>query len=159
MPAGRAVLPALTDADVAAMRSQLERGRTPRVRLLAGGTGTVVSVGDPRADGPEYIRVKLTLNGTRDTLPFAPEDLVAVAAGAKAPWGGHSEAGYGGASGGRNASFNPVLFSTGRAIRGCSPPPPSAEAAAAPGAERGDHLAYRWGGVAGRRHPGRCEHH
>jgi hypothetical protein len=84
MPAGRLVLPALTDADVAALRSQLDRGRSPRVRLRGGGTGTVVGVGDPDGDGPEYIRVKVTLNGTRDTLPFAPDDLAAAAGGAKA---------------------------------------------------------------------------
>lgn len=84
MPAGRPVRPALTDTDVAALRAQLELGRSPRVRLRAGGTGTVVGVGDPAGDGPEYIRVKVTLNGTRDTLPFAPEDLAAAAGGAKA---------------------------------------------------------------------------
>ncbi|MEP6463810.1 MAG: hypothetical protein ABJC62_10435 [Frankiaceae bacterium] len=84
MPAGRLVLPPLTDTDVAALRAQLERGRSPRVRLRAGGTGTVVGVGDPAGDGPEYIRVKVTLNGTRDTLPFAAEDLAAAAGGAKA---------------------------------------------------------------------------
>ena len=84
MPAGRAGLPALTDAEVAALRSQLERGRNPRVRLRAGGAGTVIGVGDPAVDGPEYIRVKVTLNGTRDTLPFAPEDLVTFSGGAKA---------------------------------------------------------------------------
>lgn len=87
MPAGRLVLPALTETDVAALRSQLDGGRSPRVRLRAGGTGTVVGVGDPDGDGPEYIRVKVTLNGTRDTLPFAPDDLAAVTGGAQAAAG------------------------------------------------------------------------
>jgi hypothetical protein len=50
----------------------------------AGGTGTVVSVGDPDTDGPEYIKVKVTLNGTRDTLPFAPEDLASTSRSPKA---------------------------------------------------------------------------
>src|SRR5450756_1116213 len=81
MPAARSArsaLPALTDAEVAALRAQLESGATPRVRLRAGGTGAVIDVGNPDADGPEYIKVKVTLNGTRDTLPFAPDDLAAT---------------------------------------------------------------------------------
>ena len=69
MPPARA---ALTDSDVTELRAHLDRGATPRVRLHAGGTGTVVSVGDPDTDGPEYIKVKVTLNGTRDTLPPSP---------------------------------------------------------------------------------------
>jgi len=84
MPPARPAHPALTDAEVADLRAQLDRGSTPRVRLRGGGTGAVVSVGDPEADGPEYIRVKVTLNGTRDTLPYAPEDLASAARGAKA---------------------------------------------------------------------------
>jgi len=84
MPARRAALLPLTEADVAALRSQLEGGRSPRVRLRAGGAGTVVGVGDPDRDGPEYIRVKVTLNGTRDTLPFAPDDLASASAHGKA---------------------------------------------------------------------------
>lgn len=79
MPIARPGPPALTDADVTALRAQLERGAHPRVRLRAGGTGTVVGVGDPATDGPEYLKVKVTLNGTRDTLPFAPEDLASTA--------------------------------------------------------------------------------
>jgi len=84
MPAARSArstgsaLPALTDADVADLRAQLKSGATPRVRLRAGGTGAVIDVGNPDADGAEYIKVKVTLNGTRDTLPFAPEDLAAT---------------------------------------------------------------------------------
>lgn len=78
MPAARSALPALTGPEVAELRDRLERGATPRIRLRAGGTGTVVSVGDPDQDGPEYIHVKVTLNGTRDTLPFAPEDLAST---------------------------------------------------------------------------------
>ena len=83
MPPARAALPALTDTDVTELRAHLDRGATPRVRLRAGGTGTVVSVGDPDTDGPEYIKVKVTLNGTRDTLPFAPEDLASTSRGPK----------------------------------------------------------------------------
>src|SRR5664279_1849330 len=81
MPAARSsrsALPALTDADVADLRAQLKSGATPRVRLRAGGTGAVIDVGNPDADGAEYIKVKVTLNGTRDTLPFAPDDLAAA---------------------------------------------------------------------------------
>src|SRR5450759_5274512 len=79
MPAARSARsapPALTDADVADLRAQPESGATPRVRLRAGGTGA--DIGNPDADGPEYIKVKVTLNGTRDTLPFAPDDLAAT---------------------------------------------------------------------------------
>ena len=82
MPPARAAVPALTDTDVTELRAHLDRGATPRVRLRAGGTGTVVSVGDPDTDGPEYIKVKVTLNGTRD--PFAPEDLASASRGPKA---------------------------------------------------------------------------
>ena len=83
MTPARAALPALTDTDVTELRAHLDRSATPRVRLRAGGTGTVVSVGDPYTDGPEYIKVKVTL-GTRDTLPFAPEDLASTSRGPKA---------------------------------------------------------------------------
>src|SRR5450759_4655946 len=81
MPAARSARsapPALTDADVADLRAQLESGATPRVRLRAGGTGAVIDVGNPDADGPEYIKVKVTLNGTRDSIPFAPDDLAST---------------------------------------------------------------------------------
>lgn len=84
MPAARSALPALTDSEVAALRDRLERGATARVRLRAGGTGTVVSVGNPDSDGPEYIKVKVTLNGTRDVLPFAPDDLASTSRNAPA---------------------------------------------------------------------------
>lgn len=116
MPAGRAALPALTDADVEALRSQLGRGRSPRVRLRAGGTGTVVGVGDPAADGPEFIRVKVTLNGTRDTLPFAPEDLTVVSGGAKATAGSGTPSAAS-APAASSASIPPVGASAGRAGR------------------------------------------
>ena len=55
MPPARAALPALT---VTELRAQLDRGATPRVRLRAGGTGTVFSVGDPDTDGPNTSRSK-----------------------------------------------------------------------------------------------------
>jgi hypothetical protein len=71
-----------TDADVAALRAEVERGGKPRVRLrpgtagVAGATvGTVTSIGQPAADGPEFVRVAVRINGARDVLPFALADL------------------------------------------------------------------------------------
>jgi len=48
------------------------------VRSAGAARGAVIDVGNPDADGPEYIKVKVTLNGTRDTLPFAPDDLAST---------------------------------------------------------------------------------
>ncbi len=67
--------------DVEAVRRKLAEGKIVRVGISRsaqfpdGGTGRVRRVGDPAVDGEEYIQVELTLNGTKDTLPFTPADL------------------------------------------------------------------------------------
>ena len=67
--------------DVEAVRRKLAEGKIVRVGISRsaqfpeGGTGRVRRVGDPAVDGEEFIQVELTLNGTKDTLPFTPADL------------------------------------------------------------------------------------
>lgn len=72
----------LTEADVAALRTDVAQRRAPRVRLRPGvagvgatRVGTVAQIGDPAIDGPEFLHVAVRVNGTRDVLPFAPSDL------------------------------------------------------------------------------------
>ncbi len=73
--------------DVEAIRSKLAEGKIVRVGITRsaqfpeGGTGRVRSVGDPEVDGDEYVRVELSLNGTRDILPFTPADLTPAVRG------------------------------------------------------------------------------
>ena len=137
MPPARAALPALTDTDVTELRAHLDRGATPRVRLHAGGTGTVVSVGDPDTDGPEYIKVKVTLNGTRDSLPFAPEDLASTSRSPKAAE----------AKGSRRPRCPRLLprrpLPAGRAVLDQGQAPAAADPAATYRTERRDHPAHR----------------
>ena len=67
--------------DVEAVRRKLDEGKIVRVAISKsaqfpeGGTGRVRRVGDPTIDGEEFIQVELSLNGTRDVLPFTPADL------------------------------------------------------------------------------------
>ena len=67
--------------DVDAVRRKLDEGKIVRVAISKsaqfpdGGTGRVRRVGDPAVDGEEFIQVELSLNGTRDVLPFTPADL------------------------------------------------------------------------------------
>src|SRR6476659_3333350 len=78
-PRRRAPTPIPIDID--AVRRKLDEGKIVRVGISRsaqfpdGGTGRVRRVGDPAVDGEEYIQVELTLNGTKDTLPFTPTDL------------------------------------------------------------------------------------
>ena len=73
--------PTPTPIDVDAVRRKLAEGKIVRVGISRsaqfpdGGIGRVRRVGDPTVDGEEYIQVELTLNGTKDTLPFTPADL------------------------------------------------------------------------------------
>ncbi|MGS0686593.1 DUF6319 family protein [Nakamurella sp. GG22] len=67
--------------DVEAVRSKLAEGKIVRVGITRsaqfpeGGTGRIRHVGNPDVDGDEYVQVELSLNGTRDILPFTPADL------------------------------------------------------------------------------------
>ena len=67
--------------DVDELRRKLADGKIVRVGLSRsaqfpdGGTGRVRHIGDPSVDGEEFIQVEVSLNGTRDVLPFTPGDL------------------------------------------------------------------------------------
>lgn len=67
--------------DIEAVRRKVAEGKIVRVGISRsaqfpeGGTGRVRHVGDPAVDGEEYVQVELSLNGTRDILPFTPADL------------------------------------------------------------------------------------
>ena len=76
--------------DIDAVRRKLDEGKIVRVAISKsaqfpdGGTGRVRRVGDPAVDGEEYIQVELSLNGTRDVLPFTPADLSPATRAARA---------------------------------------------------------------------------
>lgn len=80
MPPRRRV-PTPIPIDIEAVRRKLAEGKIVRVGISRsaqfpeGGTGRVRHVGDPAVDGEEYVQVELSLNGTRDILPFTPADL------------------------------------------------------------------------------------
>ncbi len=86
MPARRRT-PDPPPVDIEAVRRKLAEGRIVRVGISRsaqfpdGGTGRVRSVGDPETDGDEYVQVELSLNGTRDILPFTPADLTPATRG------------------------------------------------------------------------------
>ncbi|MGI8666319.1 MAG: hypothetical protein ACR2N4_09855 [Jatrophihabitans sp.] len=70
----------LNSEDVAALRQQLADGRRPRVTVAgpqfpAGSTGTVSRIGEPDADGADYVTVRVKVNGLTDELAFAPAEL------------------------------------------------------------------------------------
>ncbi len=62
-------------------RRRLAEGRIVRVGISRsaqfpeGGTGRIRHIGDPEVDGEEYVQVEVSLNGTKDVLPFTPTDL------------------------------------------------------------------------------------
>lgn len=71
--------------DVEDLRSRLDQGKIVRVAIARsaqfpnGTVGRVRNLGDPAVDGDEFIQVELSVNGTKDLLPFAPADLTAPA--------------------------------------------------------------------------------
>lgn len=70
----------LTDEQVAALRAALQENKRPKVTVAGqqfGGetTGQVVTVGEPETDGPEFIQVRVRLDGLTDVLRFAPREL------------------------------------------------------------------------------------
>ncbi len=79
MPPRRRTVP--PPIDVEDLKSRLDQGKIVRVAIAngaqfpAGATGRVRSVGDPAVDGDEFIHVEVSVNGTKDLLPFAPADL------------------------------------------------------------------------------------
>jgi hypothetical protein len=76
----------LREEQVEQLRTDLAAGRRPRVRvsasqLPAGTTGAVLRVGDPAADGPDYLTVRIKVGGVTDELGFSPEELSLPARG------------------------------------------------------------------------------
>jgi hypothetical protein len=70
----------LTEQDLAELRRLLAEGKRPRVQLSGphfpvGAAGTVVRVGTPEADGADFVRVRVKVNGMTDELAFAPGEL------------------------------------------------------------------------------------
>ena len=72
----------LTDEQVDQLREQLAAGRRPKVRVSGaqfadGASGVVLAVGDPQADGADFITVRVKAGGVTDELRFAPRELTA----------------------------------------------------------------------------------
>lgn len=70
----------LTDGEVANLRAELAGNRRPRVilpgnQLGADARGQVTAVGDPTANGADFISVRVKLHGVSDTLTFNPDEL------------------------------------------------------------------------------------
>ncbi|MCU1659672.1 MAG: hypothetical protein JWO57_4328 [Pseudonocardiales bacterium] len=70
----------LTDDQVVQLRNEVTAGRRPRVRVTGaqfpdGTRGTVVRVGDPSADGGEFLTVRVKVGGVSDELGFSPKEL------------------------------------------------------------------------------------
>ena len=126
MPPRRRV-PAPTPIDVEALRRKLADGKIVRVGISGsaqfpdGGTGRVRRIGDPAVDGEEFVQVEVSLNGTRDVLPFTPADLTPAtrgrppAAGSSdaAPGRVRSSARGGAAAGGRRSATRPARTQDG----------------------------------------------
>jgi hypothetical protein len=71
----------LSEEQVEQLREQVAAGRRPRVRVsgpqFAGeATGVVLAVGDPEADGTDFITVRVKVGGVTDELRFAPRELI-----------------------------------------------------------------------------------
>jgi hypothetical protein len=70
----------LTDEHIQTLRDAVAAGRKPRVLFADsqfgdGATGQVVAIGDPDAQGPEYVSVRVKVDGVTDTLRFGPAEL------------------------------------------------------------------------------------
>ncbi len=95
MPPRRRATPAPIDVDD--LKSRLELGKIVRVAIARsaqfpqGAVGRVRRIGDPGVDGEEFIQVELSVNGTKDLLPFAPADLTTPTRGGAANDGHASE--------------------------------------------------------------------
>lgn len=74
--------------DIDALRTAFDAGKIVRVGIAPssqfpdGGTGRVRGIGDPAVE-EEFIQVELTVGGAKDTVPFAPADLVPAQRGTK----------------------------------------------------------------------------
>lgn len=78
MAAGRGT--GLADEQVVQLRGSVAAGGRPRVRVSGaqfpvGTTGMVIRVGEPAADGADFVTVRVKVSGVVDELPFAPAEL------------------------------------------------------------------------------------
>jgi hypothetical protein len=142
----------LTEPDIAELQRQLADGKRPRVRLSGphfpvAAAGTVVRIGTPAADGADYVRVRVKVNGMTDELAFAPSELSLPGRAAKATGGRPAKtasgrpAGTGGRSagtGGRSAGTGARSAGRPAAARTASSRPAKAAGASSPatGADR-----------------------
>jgi len=73
--------------DVDALRTAFAAGKIVRIGIAQssqfpeGGVGRVRAIGDPAVEGEEFIQVEVNVGGGKDTIPFAPADLVPVQRG------------------------------------------------------------------------------
>jgi len=70
----------LTEQELTELTEQLAAGKRPRVQLSGPHfpvetTGTVVRVGSAELDGPDFVRVRVKVNGMTDELAFSPAEL------------------------------------------------------------------------------------
>ncbi len=125
--------------DVDDLRSRLDEGKIVRVAIArsaqfpTGSVGRVRRIGDPAADGEEFIHVELSLNGAKDVLPFAPADLATPTRGAAANGSASNGTTNGAATNGTNGAGanGPSNGSAGHS-------PPTAVAPSGP-----DRIAFR----------------
>ena len=81
MPPRRRAAAGPIPIDVDTLRSALNAGKIVRVRISPsaqfpeGAIGRGRGIGYPAIDGEEFIQVEVSLNGTKDVLPFTPLDL------------------------------------------------------------------------------------
>jgi hypothetical protein len=80
----------LGEDDVVRLRKDVTEGRGPRVgvsgvQFPAGTIGTVVRVGKPPTDGPDYIVVRVKMGRVTDELGFSPKELSLARKGRTAP--------------------------------------------------------------------------
>jgi hypothetical protein len=80
----------LGEDDVVRLRKDVAEGRGPRVgvsgvQFPAGTIGTVVRVGKPPTDGPDYIVVRVKMGRVTDELGFSPKELSLARKGRTAP--------------------------------------------------------------------------
>lgn len=78
----------LDDVQLSTLRTLLSTGKTPRVGVTGpqfpdGTHGTIVRIGDPAADGTDFITVRVKVDRVVDELQFAPSELTSSVAGAK----------------------------------------------------------------------------
>ena len=69
--------PGLTDEQIAQLRDEVSAGKSPRVRIAGAQfeSGAVRAVGDPAADGSDYVTVRVKVDGVTDDLRFSPREL------------------------------------------------------------------------------------